>query len=111
MGDNSRSSHKIESVAESTKRQKINHVKKIIENNYNEYINNPNLKTPEAIHDFANYLVSKATFFVATRPVELKSKIDFYLPGYIPKGGRRKSRKNRRKSRKHHRKYKRHSRR
>ena len=117
MDDNSKSSHQIasvESVQESTKRQKIKYVKQIIAENFNEYRNNPNLQTPNDIDNFAKYLVSKSTFFLATTPVELKHIIDLYLPGYMPSGGRRKSRKNRRKSkksRKHRRKSKRHSRR
>ena len=107
MNNNSKSSDQIasvelvESVEESVKRQKINHVKQIIKDNLNAYINNPNLQTPNDIDDFANYLVNNTTFFVSTRPGELKKKIDFYLPGYNkPIGGSKKSKKYRKKSKK-----------
>ena len=96
----STSESKIESLEESTRRQKINYVKQIMRTNFNDYSNHPKLRKEYNITNFINYLLDDPTFSLATKPRILKEKIDFWLESYNSRGGSKKSKKYRKKSRK-----------
>ena len=76
MSDNS--NRKIETVKESFKRQRINYVKQIINENINKYVNYFNSET--GIDTFANNLVTKNEFPLGIGCQELENLIEFYLP-------------------------------